>query len=224
MCLLQRKVGFAYCRRSGSRAPCLLRVMVEFHIVKLWGVQTHSTGTALQFRTDSVHYFCVSLTVYFFLPDQQILAPWVRVSKFPPKPSPKFSAQLLKSLSLILNETRKHGHFEDLTVQQLQIFSHRWRKWNQHPILKKTLQQLSGRYHTKRLDFKHLSLKSLWIMRLTEVLSSLKICLVDRPVWDLSFWLPLWTRSSTAAMLSASKRPYGWPLPEVRSIELSQLS
>jgi len=65
-----------------------------------------------------------------------------------------------------------------------------------------------------RLLFKHLSLKSLWIMRLTNVrgiLSSLEICLVDRCVWNLSSWL--WTSSSTAAMLSAVWTDCGRPLP-----------
>jgi len=68
-----------------------------------------------------------------------------------------------------------------------------------------------------RLLFKHLmSLRSLWIMRLTNVcgiLSSLEICLVDRSVWGLSSWL--WTSILTAAMLSAVRTNCGRPLPAV---------
>jgi len=70
-----------------------------------------------------------------------------------------------------------------------------------------------------RFLFKHLSLKSLWIMRLTVVrgiLSSVEIYLVGRCVWGLSSWL--WTSSSRAAMLSAVRTDCGRPLPAVRSI------
>jgi len=71
-----------------------------------------------------------------------------------------------------------------------------------------------------RLLFKHLiSLKSLWIMRLTKVcgiLSSLDICLVDRCVLGLYSWL--WTSSSTAAMLSAVRTDCGKSLSAVRSM------